>query len=149
MEKSTKPKCGHTCDVCVPPCCDRCRKPIKDFRPPAHGLTAGYYHVTNDTKLGRPGERYVCDRCMWRSEAYTAIYGIHPKIRAEQAAVGEALIRLIESLPHFVPDLSITITRSDNGDVCVNQFRGAAGCLLKSSVPEFMHFDKLLNRAFE
>lgn len=53
--------------------CDRCKQPIKGFRPPDGGMTAGYYQ---DWALFMdPGEHIVCDRCAWNDPRYIAVYG--------------------------------------------------------------------------
>lgn len=55
--------------------CDRCKKPIEDFRPPDpdYGVTAGYY-LDWDLFMD-PGERIVCDACAWADPRYIAVYG--------------------------------------------------------------------------
>lgn len=59
--------------------CDRCGEEIKDAFRGLHA-TAGFYDVTGDSwwsRYSRPGERNVCDICMWKDEGYRRDYGIH------------------------------------------------------------------------
>lgn len=49
--------------------CDRCHK-VVDREPFPNTRTAGYYDVTGDPNVewgcyARPGEKYVCDSCLW------------------------------------------------------------------------------------
>lgn len=55
--------------------CSRCDKPIKDFRPPDGGMTAGYYLASGWKRYANPGETYICDACMWSDPAYIVDYG--------------------------------------------------------------------------
>lgn len=55
--------------------CDRCKKKIDGFRD--HGMTAGFYDTSTDLwgKFANPGEKNVCDDCMWSDPRYQAVYG--------------------------------------------------------------------------
>lgn len=56
--------------------CGRCHQAIKDFTPPTrNGMTAGYYYGWTD--FMNPGERYVCDDCMFKDPRYIKVYGEH------------------------------------------------------------------------
>jgi hypothetical protein len=58
--------------------CDRCGKEIDGFR--GEYATAGFYDVTGQSwwsRYARPGERNVCDDCMWQDAGYRADYGVH------------------------------------------------------------------------
>lgn len=58
--------------------CDRCGKAIPHFSfDPTGGMTAGWYLTTGGWgKFANPGERAVCDECMWSDPRYIAVYGI-------------------------------------------------------------------------
>jgi hypothetical protein len=58
--------------------CDRCGK-MHDGIATMHG-TSGYYWVAPESawqKYAQPGERYLCERCMWDDPAYIKDYGRH------------------------------------------------------------------------
>lgn len=69
--------------------CDRCHKDIVDGAeyPPLDGklgFTAGFYRIAHDGegwgKYTNPGERVICDACMWSDERYLKDY---PHMRGE------------------------------------------------------------------
>ncbi len=51
--------------------CSRCHKVVdREPFPASDGMTAGYYNVQGDPNVewgcyARPGEKYLCDACMW------------------------------------------------------------------------------------
>lgn len=59
--------------------CDRCGEKFDGSR--GEDFTAGFYDVSpTDSpagwdKFANPGERVVCDRCMWADPRYVAVYG--------------------------------------------------------------------------
>lgn len=59
--------------------CDRCQQKFEGSR--TEDATAGFYDVTpTDSpagwdKFANPGERIVCDRCMWTDQRYVAAHG--------------------------------------------------------------------------
>lgn len=59
--------------------CSRCRRRVAGFRRPrADRFTIGYYVVAPPAwwaRFARPGERIVCDACMWVDPGYVAVYG--------------------------------------------------------------------------
>jgi len=68
--------------------CDRCGNKIDGFR--GEYATAGFYDVTGQSwwaKYARPGERNVCDDCMWQDAGYRADYGVHETSTAEALRV--------------------------------------------------------------
>ena len=56
--------------------CSRCHKIVdQEPFPLKSGVTAGYYNVQGDPTFewgcyARPGEKYVCDPCMWADPKY-------------------------------------------------------------------------------
>lgn len=57
--------------------CCRCKQAIDGFRAPSResNFTAGYYHIGGIwEKYANPGEKYVCDICMWADPRYIADY---------------------------------------------------------------------------
>ena len=56
--------------------CDRCGRTVEGWRESEPiGMTAGYYNVeTSWTKYANPGEKNVCDQCMWEDPRYQADY---------------------------------------------------------------------------
>lgn len=65
--------------------CDRCGKQIEGMWEPktdtAPGFTAGWYRVDEDGvgwgRYTNPGERIICDACMWADPRYREVYGIN------------------------------------------------------------------------
>lgn len=67
--------------------CDRCGKTVKGLMGtsldnegrPNMGFTAGFYRIAKDGEgwgqYTNPGERNVCDECMWADPRYIADYG--------------------------------------------------------------------------
>lgn len=63
--------------------CDRCGKLIEGVEYPPEegklGATGGFYRIKEDGvgwgKYTNPGERVICDACMWQDERYIADYG--------------------------------------------------------------------------
>lgn len=58
--------------------CDRCHKPVVNFEPAKGGMTTGYYNVGEGSPWARyanPGERMICDACMWADPTYIVDYG--------------------------------------------------------------------------
>jgi hypothetical protein len=58
--------------------CDRCHEPIDGIHGP--GVTGGFYDVRPPSSWAdyvNPGERFVCDNCMWTDPRYVAVYGTH------------------------------------------------------------------------
>ncbi len=63
--------------------CDRCKQPIDGAEYGSDevklGFTSGFYRITEDGKgwgkYTNPGERIICDACMWRDARYQADYG--------------------------------------------------------------------------
>lgn len=58
--------------------CDRCGASIDGMR--GEFATAGFYDTTGQSwwsKYAKPGERVVCDTCMWSDPRYRADYGVH------------------------------------------------------------------------
>ena len=50
--------------------CGRCHKIVEQEPFHTGGMTAGYYNVQGDPNVewgcyARPGEKYVCDSCLW------------------------------------------------------------------------------------
>lgn len=62
--------------------CGRCDKLVDTDGPPK-GMTAGYYDCTGDPGLNewaryaQPGEKYLCDACMWGTPDFIARRGVH------------------------------------------------------------------------
>lgn len=58
--------------------CDRCKKEIQGFKISGE-VTGGYYEVgplgNVWGKFSNPGERNVCDNCMWTDPRYVVAYG--------------------------------------------------------------------------
>ena len=54
--------------------CDRCGKTIDGAQ--SETGTAGFYNVSNEpwAKYALPGERIICDPCMWSDAGYRADY---------------------------------------------------------------------------
>jgi hypothetical protein len=55
--------------------CSRCRKVVDREPFPRTGMTAGYYDVQGDPSYewgcyARPGEKFLCDSCMWADPKY-------------------------------------------------------------------------------
>ena len=71
--------------------CDRCKQ-IVDSPPPDGGMTAGYYHSAEDGdmwgKFANPGERHICDTCMWSDPRYIAAYGRYHNPRSTDTPEG-------------------------------------------------------------
>lgn len=61
--------------------CDRCHQVVKDAMKECSGTTAGYYEVERGAwrKFSNPGEKYLCDACMFRDDRYIAVYGKVPQ----------------------------------------------------------------------
>lgn len=62
----------------APITCDRCGAKVDGFR--GQYATAGFYDTAGQSwwaRYARPGERIVCDACMWADPGYRADYGIH------------------------------------------------------------------------
>jgi hypothetical protein len=61
--------------------CGRCHKVVDREPFPANdGMTAGYYDVQGDSRFewgcyARPGEKYVCDPCLWSDPKFIARRG--------------------------------------------------------------------------
>lgn len=61
--------------------CDRCGKTVEGLHSPATetsmGMTAGYYDTSGQpwSDFVDPGERIICDDCMWADARYIAVYG--------------------------------------------------------------------------
>jgi hypothetical protein len=64
--------------------CDRCGKTVKGLHTPADtakgipGGTSGYYTVdlpSHWVLYADPGEKVICDDCMWADPRYIAVYG--------------------------------------------------------------------------
>lgn len=53
--------------------CDRCRKTVEGMRGPRY--TAGFYDAEAWVKYTNPGEKIICDNCMWSDARYQADYG--------------------------------------------------------------------------
>jgi hypothetical protein len=74
--------------------CDRCGKVIDGYRDEL--CTAGFYDVApNDSpfswhNLANPGERIVCDPCMWNDPRYIALYGDGPARSLDPAVPAES-----------------------------------------------------------
>lgn len=56
--------------------CDRCKQEVRDAVKACDGTTGGYYEVERGRwrKFANPGEKYVCDVCMFRHERYIKVY---------------------------------------------------------------------------
>lgn len=56
--------------------CDRCGREIEGWEETDPiGMTAGYYNVeTGWPQFANPGEKVVCDQCMWADPRYQAVY---------------------------------------------------------------------------
>jgi hypothetical protein len=55
--------------------CNRCFAKFPKSQSP---MTAGYYDCSGDSywaNFVNPGEEIVCDKCMWATKSYQAIYG--------------------------------------------------------------------------
>lgn len=56
--------------------CDRCQQDVEGFiDPDPSGMSGGVY--VGWTEFMNPGERVICDRCMWSDPRYIKIYGHH------------------------------------------------------------------------
>lgn len=68
--------------------CDRCEK-LVDSPPPKKGeFTAGYY--ANWVNFTNPGEKHVCDACMWADPRYIGTFGdLRPFASPKQSAPEE------------------------------------------------------------
>ena len=56
--------------------CDRCKKQVNGIK--TETATGGFYEVANPLGWGKyadPGEKIVCDNCMWNDPRYIAVYG--------------------------------------------------------------------------
>lgn len=57
--------------------CDRCQKMVPGYV--GGPMSAGVYVVEGENnqwaKYANPGERIVCDQCMWKDPRYIAVYG--------------------------------------------------------------------------
>lgn len=66
--------------ICESVTCCRCKLPVKDaFKDFLTGTTAGYYEVHDGywNAFANPGEKFICDECMFKDERYIAVYGNH------------------------------------------------------------------------
>lgn len=55
--------------------CDRCQSDVEGYIDP-EGWSAGVYVTTSYwSKFANPGEKQVCDACMWADPRYIAKYG--------------------------------------------------------------------------
>ena len=64
--------------------CGRCGVQV-DINPPLGPMTAGYYNCTGDPAhewacYAKPGEKYLCDTCMWNDPSYIAKRGPVPGV---------------------------------------------------------------------
>lgn len=59
--------------------CSRCKKDISGLMRVRDYGTCGYYEVSHGiwSHYAKPGERYLCDACMWADPRYIEIYGVH------------------------------------------------------------------------
>jgi hypothetical protein len=59
--------------------CCRCKQEINGFKDHMTGTTAGYYevHAGYWNEFANPGEKNICDECMFQDERYIAVYGKH------------------------------------------------------------------------
>lgn len=64
--------------------CDRCKKTVEGIR--TDRFTGGFYEISVNAmtlepsdwcKFANPGEKIVCDDCMWADPRYIAVYGTH------------------------------------------------------------------------
>jgi hypothetical protein len=56
--------------------CSRCHKQVAGAHQFENGFTAGYYDIGGSwERFANPGERYLCDMCMWTDSRYIAVYG--------------------------------------------------------------------------
>lgn len=59
--------------------CSRCKMDLFDLlmRNSTKGMTVGYYEVKEGqwARFANPGERYLCDACMWKDPRYIEVYG--------------------------------------------------------------------------
>lgn len=58
--------------------CSRCKKDLSSIFGRRGGFTAGYYEVKDGqwSAFANPGERYLCDNCMYKDPRYIAVYGV-------------------------------------------------------------------------
>lgn len=58
--------------------CDRCHEVVEGVRAPE--FTGGFYDATPNSPwfgFSLPGEKIVCDACMFADVRYQEIYGVH------------------------------------------------------------------------
>ncbi len=58
--------------------CSRCKADLSElWKVSTKDMTVGYYEVREGpwAKFANPGERYLCDACMWKDPRYIAVYG--------------------------------------------------------------------------
>lgn len=67
--------------------CDRCNKVAGTPPVAGDGFTMGYYDADARAwgRFANPGEKHICDSCMWDDPRYIAVYG-----RRQPAAVAVA-----------------------------------------------------------
>ncbi|HEX2615252.1 MAG TPA: hypothetical protein VHL10_07150 [Nitrososphaera sp.] len=63
--------------------CCRCKQEIDGFKDHVTGVTGGYYevHAGYWQAFANPGEKNVCDPCMFADERFIAVYGHHAGAR--------------------------------------------------------------------
>lgn len=68
---------GRTMIVRIHIVCDRCHQEVKDAAKDCNGTTGGYYEVERGPwwKFANPGEKYLCDACMFADARYISAYG--------------------------------------------------------------------------
>lgn len=57
--------------------CSRCAKDLTELVSASDtGMTMGYYRAEGWLEFSNPGEKYICDECMFEDPRYIAIYGV-------------------------------------------------------------------------
>jgi len=58
--------------------CSRCQLDLSSLAAVSgNGMTVGYYNADGWVGFCDPGEKYICDACMFKDPRYIKIYGIH------------------------------------------------------------------------